>query len=360
MKSFLLILGLALPTQLASQNLVIRNIFVKMAGSSNVIQLDSAVESITAVNGGIQSDKGTGVVWQIAGSQIGQYKVPFADQQGTMIPVKFRNQEHESAKKLRFQTWRADTSEAASLGSTVSLKRLWKIDGLDRPALVELKYSDSDIPQNLLGESLLTVSRFWKGSWQLSQNTVVNPQQNTVSYTANDSASYSTTWAVVEIDIPLATNIRWIDYECNSSELVWESDLSDYTYVIYGSNDGTVFTAIDSSHTQTRFNSARVGPKYKYLKIEQKFDDQTKYESKMIKTCSIRVPLPLEIYPNPTTGRLWIENVVEPAVEVRDINGKSMLTASTSQVDIGKLINGIYFVTVQDGEISKNFKIVKI
>jgi hypothetical protein len=80
----------------------------------------------------------------------------------------------------------------------------------------------------------------------------------------------------------------------------------------------------------------------------------------MIKTCSIRVPLPLEIYPNPTTGRLWIENVVEPAVEVRDINGKSMLTASTSQVDIGGLINGIYFVTVQDGEISKNFKIVKI
>jgi len=331
-----------------------------MVGSSNIIQTDSAISAIKSASGGIQAEKGTGVIWKIAGSQVGQYKVPFADQYGTSIPVKFQSQTSASAANLRFQTWAADTADATSLGSTVSLKRLWRIDGLSRPAMVELKYSDADIPQNLLGESLLSISRLWKGQWALAQNTIVNPAQNTVSYVANDSASYSTTWAVIEIDIPLATNIRWIDYECNSSELVWESDLSNYKYVIYGSNDGTKFTAIDSSYTQTRLNSTRVGPKYKYLKIEQKFDNLTKYESKTVKTCSIRVPVNLEVYPNPTSGRLWINNAVEPAIEVKDMNGRSMLTASTSQINIDFLVNGIYFVTVQDGETSKNFRIVKI
>lgn len=360
MKILLTMLALIGSMAASAQSLVINEAFVKLVGGSNLIQRDSAISSIRSTAGGIQTSKGTSVIWRIAGSQVGQYMVPFADQYGTAIPVKFQSQTTAASSDLRFQTWTADTSDNSKFGSTVFLKRLWKIEGLQRPAMIELKYADADIPQSLLGESLLSITRYWNGQWSLAQNSVVNPAQNSLSYTANDSASYSTTWAVVEIDIPLATNIRWINYECNSSELVWESDRADYQYVIYGSNDGRTFTAIDSSRTQSRLNSARVGPKYKYLKIEQKFDDRTRLESKLIKTCSIRVPVSLEVYPNPTTGRLWIENALEPSVEVRDLNGKSMLTANTPQIDISNLVNGVYFVSVQEGETSKNFKIVKI
>lgn len=360
MKNILLLTLCLAVSSAFSQRLVINNAFVKITGSSNVIQLDSSTAAIQSTGGGIQTDKGTGLIWRIAGKAANEYKVPFADQYGTSIPVRITTETAGQAKEVKFQTWRADSAELATFGSTVVLKRLWKIDGLQRPVQVELKYSDSDIPQNLLGESLLAITRLWKGQWSLSQSSIVNPAQNSLSYTANDSASYSTTWAVVEIDLPLATNIRWITYECNSSELAWESDLSDYTYVVYGSNDGSHFVAIDSSRTQTRFNSTRIGPKYKYLKIEQKFDDRTKYESKTVKTCSIRVPINLEVYPNPTTGKLWIENATDPSVEVRDLNGKSLLVASADRLDIGNLVNGIYFITVQDGDASKNFRIVKI
>lgn len=360
MKFANLILFLLTCSWASAQNLIITDAFIKATGSSSVIQFDSSTGSIAASGGGIQTEKSSGVVWRIAGSELGQYRVPFADQYGAQIPVKFQRESVGQLTDHRFRTWKPDSADQSQFGSSVFLKRLWRIDGLQQPALIELKYSDSDIPQSLLGESLLSITRLWKGQWRLAQNTVVDPLQNSVSYVADDSASYSTTWGVIEIDIPLSSNIRWIDYECNSSELVWESDRSDYMYVIYGSNDGRAFTAIDSSRTQSRLNSARIGPKYKYLKIEQKFDDQTHYESKLIKTCSVRIPLHLEVYPNPTAGRLWIENAVQPEVEVRDLNGRSMLVAASSQFDISGLTNGVYFVNVHDGDLSKNFRIVKI
>lgn len=360
MKGILLTIACLIAPGLFAQNLIINNAFVKITGSSNVIQLDSATSAVSSTTGGIQTDKGTGFIWRIGGSSQKQYTVPFADQYGTAIPVKIKTETAAQPKNFNFQTWQADTADLAGFGSTVTIKRMWKIDGLQRPVQVELKYADTDIPQSLLGESLLAITRLWNGQWSIDQNSVVNPAQNSISYTANDPESYSTTWTLVEIDIPLATNIRWINYECTSSELAWESDMSDYTYIIYGSNDGSHFVAIDSSRTQSRFNSTHIGPKYKYLKIEQKFNDHTKYESKPIKTCSIRVPISLEVYPNPTTGRIWIENATDPSIEVRDLTGKSLLMAATDRLDIGNLVNGIYFVTVQDGETSKNFRIVKI
>lgn len=360
MKSILLMIACLIAPGLVAQSLILNNAFVKITGSSNVIQLDSSTSAVRSTIGGVQTNKGTSFVWRIGGSAMKQYTVPFADQYGTAIPVKIKTETADLPTSLKFQTWSTDTADIAGFGSTVVLKRMWKIDGLQRPAQIEIKYADSDIPQSLLGESLLSITRLWKGQWSLAQNSVINPAQNSLSYLANDSASYSTTWAMVEIDIPLATNIRWITYECNSSELAWESDMLDYKYVVYGSNDGSHFVAIDSSRTQTRFNSTHIGPKYKYLKIEQKFDNHTKYESKPIKTCSIKVPVNLEVYPNPTTGKLWIENATEPSIEVRDLSGKSLLFASSDRIDIGGLVNGIYFVTVQDGETSKNFRIVKI
>ena len=360
MKSILLILGCMTASLLSAQSLIMNEAFIKTVGSSNIIQMDSATTSVRSTTGGIQTVKGTSLIWLTSGAAGTQYTVPFANLHGTPIPVKMQTASASQAQRLKFQTWAADSAELANFGPEVVLKRLWRIDGLQKPATIELKYADSDIPQNLLGESLLSITRLWKGQWTLAQNSVVNPAQNSVSYTADDSASWSTTWAVVEIDIPLSTNIRWINYECSSSELVWESDLSDYKYIIYGSNDGREYKAIDSSRTQSRMNSAHVGPKYKYLKIEQKFDNNTKYESKPIKTCSIRIPVHLELYPNPTTGKLWIENATDPSIEVRDLNGKSLLTASADRIDIGGLVNGIYFVTVQDGDASKNFRIVKI
>ena len=55
----------------------------------------------------------------------------------------------------------------------------------------------------------------------------------------------------------------------------------------------------------------------------------------------------LNIYPNPTTGILTIEEA-EGTVTVYDIYGRLALTTNTNTLDISHAATGIYFVRVLD------------
>jgi hypothetical protein len=77
----------------------------------------------------------------------------------------------------------------------------------------------------------------------------------------------------------------------------------------------------------------------------------------------------ISIYPNPTSGKLTIENgqLIIKNIEITDITGKTIQSSSNSQIkqfsnleiDLSGLNNGIYFISIQtDNEIFTS-KIIK-
>ncbi len=77
----------------------------------------------------------------------------------------------------------------------------------------------------------------------------------------------------------------------------------------------------------------------------------------------------IKIYPNPTSGKLTIDNgqLIIKNIEITDITGKTILSSSNSQIkqfsnleiDLSGLNNGIYFISIQtDNEIFTS-KIIK-
>lgn len=67
----------------------------------------------------------------------------------------------------------------------------------------------------------------------------------------------------------------------------------------------------------------------------------------------------VSVYPNPTTGMLYVDGEGIVSVEVLDINGRVMMTSTANRVDISGLSNGIYMVrTVTNNGVSLK-KVVK-
>lgn len=72
------------------------------------------------------------------------------------------------------------------------------------------------------------------------------------------------------------------------------------------------------------------------------------------------VDKPIIIYPNPTTGKVGIDNKDVQFIEVFDLNGKLILSnQNTNQLDISDRPSGIYFVRVYSNDSYQMFKIIK-
>jgi hypothetical protein len=79
-----------------------------------------------------------------------------------------------------------------------------------------------------------------------------------------------------------------------------------------------------------------------------------------------RFPQTLEVYPNPTTGILylrWPEGLADATVRVFDMQGRTQLNATgrTDRIDLSGLSDGIYLIhlTAADGSIIYSNKVVK-
>ena len=70
------------------------------------------------------------------------------------------------------------------------------------------------------------------------------------------------------------------------------------------------------------------------------------------------------IYPNPTTGKLYLENFPKESVlvEILDINGKTIYKTTKligKAIDISSLTNGIYQIKLEGKEWLWNQKLIK-
>jgi hypothetical protein len=165
---------------------------------------------------------------------------------------------------------------------------------------------------------------------------------------------------------------------------------SYYVEVVLFSNAGAnpIFLLNDQTVAQpgwsTLFFSTRAGQAPRYF---TGFSNSRQYASPHIRliTCddvnnncpprsisleSIAGPLPVNLYPNPTTGSIQLDFGGQKTYEgvnirVVNTNGKLMLekqlprVMGTEKIDLSSMANGLYFLTITDREgLSKTFKVM--
>ncbi len=80
---------------------------------------------------------------------------------------------------------------------------------------------------------------------------------------------------------------------------------------------------------------------------------------------TLPVASPLGVFPNPTSGLLWVEGTESGWLELWDLSGKIVLQTPVSgyrtSLDLGKLPAGMYLLRVKEASTSKEdlFKILK-
>jgi hypothetical protein len=69
----------------------------------------------------------------------------------------------------------------------------------------------------------------------------------------------------------------------------------------------------------------------------------------------------IRLYPNPTNGRLYLDGEIE-SIAITDLSGRVIanMPGSTvnNMIDLGSLIDGIYFVRVQKASLFKTYKVI--
>lgn len=70
----------------------------------------------------------------------------------------------------------------------------------------------------------------------------------------------------------------------------------------------------------------------------------------------------LTIYPNPTTGQIFIQGIENLEIEVHDLFGKIVINKQVYQepLDISHLPNGNYLLTLYHNNFVKHVKVVKM
>ena len=70
----------------------------------------------------------------------------------------------------------------------------------------------------------------------------------------------------------------------------------------------------------------------------------------------------INIYPNPTTGKVFIEGENINFIEVLNVNGQTIYTkqvnANTTNIDLSNKTNGIYFIKIRNNNTVLTYKII--
>lgn len=66
----------------------------------------------------------------------------------------------------------------------------------------------------------------------------------------------------------------------------------------------------------------------------------------------------LNVHPNPTNGKVIIENVNVISVEIYNMQGQNVGRFNTNEIDMGVLPSGMYILVVKD--IEGNINIAKV
>jgi len=76
-------------------------------------------------------------------------------------------------------------------------------------------------------------------------------------------------------------------------------------------------------------------------------------------------PLEIKMYPNPTTGTIWIEGLSEEnEIKMYDLNGQQVKSFHNlhykSKLDFNALASGVYILRIKEGDQMKLHKVIKL
>ena len=176
---------------------------------------------------------------------------------------------------------------------------------------------------------------------------------------------------------PMPTNLSLDDVTTFSADFSW-SEVTNYT----GSYDYVVVDENDSPTTSNPVASGNISASVNTLNVDQLQQDQD-YDFYLLSTCDSSLLGPLRfttstlssikfaldqvnIYPNPANNQLFIDNTNQISIDsaiMYDINGKRIknisLDSDQTEVNLGEISSGIYFLQLHAGEVSVTKRIIK-
>jgi hypothetical protein len=140
-------------------------------------------------------------------------------------------------------------------------------------------------------------------------------------------------------------NLEWATAsEINNDYFTIERSFDGVDWEIIKTVDGSGYS-ISTIYYQAKDENPYHGISYYRLK-QTDFDGEYKYSNLVSVNCNLQGEHSLIIYPNPTTGILYLlSNADEYSIEVLNNLGKIILTAQSSKrLDLSNISVGTYFI----------------
>lgn len=153
--------------------------------------------------------------------------------------------------------------------------------------------------------------------------------------------------------------------EQNSKEFIVERSLDGSNFKAIGTEKAAGNTTIPTAYQFTDYNIHKLNSTVMYYRLQQlDKDDKFTYSATIRLTYKEVEKWYSKVYPNPTPGITMVaigdKKLLGTMATIIDQNGKVLLSvkinSETMPIDLGKFMNGIYYIKLANGEILKVLK----
>lgn len=395
-KIFILFVLLALTDTLQSQGIVLTNnsnIVIKN-NAYLVLGDSSTIPNIDTLNGGgqiISENENNTIRWYI-GNTIGDYLLPFGTQtltqggNGNKIPLSFKittvgnvggyidfsTYETISDDNTPYPTGVTNLFSSPSVDNSLKLiDRFWKIDTNDYTTTPEMTINIGydNTANEIGGTNTITESNLFAQNWDASLGKWIagsgfaNTSNQTVENISTTTSGFRPFWSLVDNATPLPIELLTFNatlIEGNIVKLEWQTatEINNDYFTIARSDNGINFANLFNVDGKGNSNNLE----YYTINDENPLNGISYYRLKQTDfngnfTFSKIVPIEIlyprnsiKIYPNPSTGILFVKGANIQKIEVTTIDGKSILLnynfSKNGIIHLANQSNGVYIVKV--------------
>ena len=166
---------------------------------------------------------------------------------------------------------------------------------------------------------------------------------NGVTYTASNTTATDTLFASNGCDSIVSLNLT-INYTKTSTDTVVDNESYTYTWI-----DGVTYTSSNNTATDT-------------LIASNGCDSIISLNLTIVNTVGLNSQATLsnvQVYPNPTSGKLTIDAKNFEGVEVYDTSGRLIIKSELKTIDLEEQSKGLYLLKVNANGTTQEFKVFK-
>lgn len=376
----------------AQQRLVMSGGYINIANGANLVVENSATNAIVRNTGAIITEgENNSLKWN-TGTTTGTYTIPLG--YGTnYIPITFTKSAGTGNGYISFSTYHTGWNNAAMLptgvlnvyyngtdNSAYTVDRFWKIDAggyTTKPTLSNLVFtylaSEVTASGNSIIESTMGAQR-WNSTindWgDFIPGVAVDATNKTVTVPSVTGNNLYRWWTLPGLNGNHFLPVELTEFKgvCNSGtvSLQWRtaSEISNDYFTVEKSTDGINWTDVKRIRGAGNSNSPisysttdETSSDKTYYRLKQTdFNERSIYSSIIVISCGDVVSTTAEttVYPNPSAGIFNLQHAPEGAtLNIMNSLGEVVLsdkiTSSDQQINLENLSNGIYILSLYDG-----------